>query len=72
MALLRFVQMLEHHLLQSTLMGALDHVIQKHPGNPHPDKSAKRRRLRKRAEQAKDLAELAQVVVEGPDQQSPL
>lgn len=54
-------QMMEHHLLQSTLQGALDHVIEKHPANPNPKKTAKRRRLRKKADQPKDLVELAQV-----------
>ncbi|BDA43045.1 probable Sn1-specific diacylglycerol lipase alpha [Coccomyxa sp. Obi] len=65
-------RMMEHHLLQSTLQGALDHVIEKHPANPNPKKTAKRRRLRKKADQPKDLVELAQVVVEGPERQSPL
>ncbi len=54
-------QMMEHHLLQSTLQGAFDHVIEKHPANPNPKKTAKRRRLRKKADQPKDLVELAQV-----------
>ncbi len=53
--------MMEHHLLQSTLMGALDHCIERHPANPRPKKVPKRRRLRKKADDPKDIVELAQV-----------
>lgn len=54
-------QMMEHHLLQSTVQGAIDHVLERHPGNPNPKKAPKRRRLRKKSDNPKDFAELAQV-----------
>jgi hypothetical protein len=62
-------QMLEHHLIQSTLISALDYVIQKHPANPHPKKADKRRRLRKKRDNPRELAE---VIVEPPDEQAPI
>jgi hypothetical protein len=54
-------QMMEHHLLQSTVQGAIDHILERHPGNPNPKKAPKRRRLRKKSDNPKDFAELAQV-----------
>jgi hypothetical protein len=61
--------MLEDHLIQSTVINALDHVISRHPANPTPRKPDKRRRLRKKGE---NVVELAQVVVEGPTNQAPV
>ncbi len=65
-----FVQMLHDHLIQSTVISALDKVIQKHPANPKPNKKDKRRRLRKKGEL--DPVELAEVVVDGPENQAPI
>lgn len=64
--------MLEHHLIQSTLISALDHVILKHPANPNPKKPDKRRRLRKKGEDPKRCTELAEVVVQDPEDQAPI
>ena len=61
--------MLEDHLLESTLISALEHVISRHPANPAPKKKDKRRRLRRKGG---TVAELAQVVVEGPANQAPV
>ena len=63
-------QMLRDHLIQSTIISALDKVIQKHPANPKPFKKDKRRRLRKKGEE--NAVELAEVVVEGPESQAPI
>jgi hypothetical protein len=65
-----WLQMLRDHLIQSTIISALDKVIRKHPANPSPNKKDKRRRLRKKGES--DPVELAEVVVDGPDQQAPI
>lgn len=62
--------MLQHHLIQSTIISALDKVIQKHPANPKPNKKDTRRRLRKKGQS--DPVELAEVVVDGPEQQAPI
>ncbi len=64
------VQMLRDHLIQSTIISALDKVIQKHPANPKPFKKDKRRRLRKKGEE--NAVELAEVVVDGPESQAPI
>ena len=64
------MQMLRDHLIQSTVINALDKVIQKHPANPKPYKKDKRRRLRKKGEL--DAIELAEVVVDGPESQAPI
>jgi hypothetical protein len=65
-----WLQMLRDHLIQSTIISALDKVIRKHPANPNPNKKDKRRRLRRKGET--DPVELAEVVVDGPDQQAPI
>ena len=62
-------QMLEDHLIQSTVISAMDYVIERHPANPTPKKKDKRRRLRKRGN---TVTELAQVVVDGPSNQAPV
>ena len=49
----------------------MEHVISRHPANPTPKKKDKRRRLRKNKNES-TVAELAQVVVEGPTSQAPI
>ena len=68
--LLVWLQMLHDHLIQSTIISALDKVIQKHPANPNPKKKDKRRRLHKKGDN--DPVELAEIVVDGPEQQAPI
>lgn len=65
-----WLQMLHDHLIQSTIISALDKVIQKHPANPSPKTKDKRRRLRKKGED--NPVELAEIVVDGPEQQAPI
>lgn len=63
--------MLEDHLIQSTVINAMDYVIERHPANPTPKKKDKRRRLRKKGAN-NNVTELAQIVVEGPTNQAPV